>query len=136
MEAPSPKRRNGALYLLATVLVIATGLVSRKFPGLFPAALGKYPGDVLWATMVFLGWAAILPAWRTPSLAALALATSYSVELSQLYHAPWIDGIRATTLGHLALGSTFNWLDLVAYAAGIALAAALDRALSKAAVDF
>jgi hypothetical protein len=30
------------------------------------------------------------------------------VEFSQLYHAPWIDTIRAARIGALVLGSTFN----------------------------
>jgi hypothetical protein len=129
MADPATRGRNRWLYLLATCAVVVSGLASRKFPSLLPSVLGKYPGDALWAMMIFLGWAILLPTWRTSSLAMLALATSYAVELSQLYHAPWIDGIRATTLGHLALGSTFNWLDLIAYTAGMAIAAVLDRVL-------
>jgi hypothetical protein len=131
MADPATRARNGWLYLLATSAVVAAGLASRKFPSLLPSMLDKYPGDALWGMMVFLGWAVLLPTWRTLSLARLALSTCYTVELSQLYHAPWIDGIRATTLGHLALGSTFNWLDLVAYTAGTGLAAVIDRYLSQ-----
>ena len=48
-----------------------------------------------------------------------ALATSYVDEFSQLYHAPWIDSIRSTFLGHIILGEGFIWVDLVAYAIGI-----------------
>jgi hypothetical protein len=112
---------------VATGLAISAGLASRKFPGLLPTALGKYHGDALWAMMVFFGLCALLPTRRTAHLAASALAACYAVEVSQLYHAPWIDGIRANTLGHLVLGSTFNWPDLFAYTAGIVLAAVLDR---------
>ena len=43
---------------------------------------------------------------------------SIAVELSQLYHAPWIDSIRQTTLGGLILGFGFLWSDLACYAVG------------------
>jgi hypothetical protein len=41
------------------------------------------------------------------------------VEISQLYHAPWIDSIRQTALGGLVLGFGFLWTDLVCYSVGI-----------------
>ncbi len=53
--------------------------------------------------------------------AALSLATAFVVELSQLYHAPWIDSIRQTTLGGLVLGFGFLWTDLLCYSVGIAI---------------
>ena len=93
---------------------------------MFPAALGKYPGDALWALMLFAGYCTLLPRIVTWKLVALALCTSYAVEFSQLYQAPWINSIRATTFGHLALGSTFNWPDLVAYTVGVAIGAGVD----------
>ena len=53
------------------------------------------------------------------------------IEFLQLYQAPWIHSIRAMRLGHLILGSTFNWPDLLAYLAGIALGAFAERACLK-----
>jgi len=108
------------------VAVIALGLASRKFPSLFPVLFGKYPGDSLWALMVFLGWSFCKPLASTRNLAALAFATSCLVELSQLYQAAWLNTIRSTTLGHLVLGSTFSWLDFAAYAFGVLVGALID----------
>ena len=42
----------------------------------------------------------------------------YGIELSQLYHALWIDAIRNTTLGGLIIGFGFLWSDLVCYTIG------------------
>ncbi|WP_332854086.1 ribosomal maturation YjgA family protein [Duganella sp. S19_KUP01_CR8] len=105
------------------VAVIIVGLLSRKYPFLLPAFLGKYPGDALWAMMVYLACSFIRPAAATGRLAASALAISYLDELSQLYQAPWINTIRATTAGHLVLGSAFSWYDMLAYTIGIVLVA-------------
>jgi len=107
--------------------VIAFGLASRKFPFLFPAILGKYPGDALWALMAFFGWAFLKPRATTGRLAFGALATSFLVEFAQLYQAPWIKAVRATTIGHLVLGSTFAWQDLGAYVVGVGAGIVLDR---------
>jgi hypothetical protein len=96
-------------------------MASRKSPGLFPSLLGKYPGDALWALMVFCLWAVFRPTLSTNTLAAYAPTTSYLDEFSQLYQAPWINAIRATTLGHLVLGSTFSRRDMFAYTVGVAV---------------
>ena len=114
-------KRNRILIVFALLAVIALGLASRKFPWMFPTILGKYPGDALWALMVFLGWGLIKPRTSSFHIAALALATSCIVEFSQLYQAPWINSIRSTTPGHLVLGSTFSWLDILAYSVGVLL---------------
>lgn len=90
-----------------------------------------YGGDALWAAMVFWLAALLLPRLRTPRLAGVALAFSYVVELSQLYRAPWIDSVRATRVGSLVLGQGFLWSDLLSYAIGVAVAAALDVVLVR-----
>ncbi|MDO4536447.1 MAG: DUF2809 domain-containing protein, partial [Clostridium perfringens] len=49
---------------------------------------------------------------------------------SQIYHAPWIDSIRNTTLGGLVLGFGFLWSDILCYTIGIAIGVALDVIIS------
>ena len=41
--------------------------------------------------------------------------------MNQLYHAPWIDSIRHTTLGGLILGFDFVASDLACYVVGVGL---------------
>ena len=66
----------------------------------------------------------------TRTIACLAMAFSVAVEISQLYHAPWIDSIRQTTLGGLILGFGFLWSDLACYAVEVGLGVMIDVALS------
>ena len=61
----------------------------------------------------------------------ISLGFAWLVEFSQLYHAPWIDAIRALRIGRLILGSTFNWPDLPAYAAGVVIGVIAEKAYSK-----
>ncbi len=128
----APTHRRNRLWLAVGIaVVIAAGLASRKFPWQFPAVLGTHPGDALWALMVYMLVAFFRPAVAAPRLAGMALAVAYLVEFSQLYQAPWINAIRATTLGHLVLGTGFEWLDLCAYAVGVAFGLLVDRAVSR-----
>ena len=83
--------------------------------------------------MVFLGWGFFKPRASTFHLASLAFATSCLVEFSQLYQASWLNSIRSTTLGHLVLGSTFSWFDMVAYAVGVLVGVFVDTMVVGAA---
>ena len=121
--------RPRGLYAIAILLVIAIGLLSRRHPGLFPLSLGKYPGDALWAVMIFLGFGFLFPAMPTVRIGLAALTFSCAVEFSQIYRAPWADSIRATTFGHLVFGSGFSWMDIVAYSVGVLLACLVETAL-------
>jgi hypothetical protein len=49
-----------------------------------------------------------------------------------MYHAPWIDALRSTTLVQLVLGSGYDARDLVAYALGVAAAALIETTIVSA----
>ncbi|MGG0730417.1 DUF2809 domain-containing protein [Bacillus paramycoides] len=112
-------KRNRILYAIFTIIIIVLGLSSRKFAYALPDILNAYLGDALWALMIFTGFGFLFPKIETKKLAIISLIFCYGIEISQLYHAEWIDSIRATTLGGLVLGYGFLWSDLVAYTIGI-----------------
>jgi hypothetical protein len=112
--------------LLLLIATIALGLASRRFPEWQPAFVARYAGDALWAAMVFWLLALVRPRAAARRLGFAALGIAFAVEASQLYHAPWLDAIRDTRLGALALGQGFLWSDLVCYAVGVAVAVAID----------
>ena len=122
-----PRSRLVAVVLL--LLTIGLGLASRRYRAELPEFIGAYAGDALWAMMVYWFAAIALPRARARTLATIAYGVSLAVELSQLYHAPWIDSIRAARLGALTLGRGFLWSDLICYAVGVALASVVDLAL-------
>ena len=119
-----PRSRPRSVALL--VVTILAGLASRQWAASLPAFIAAYGGDTLWAGMVFWLLAIVWPRAGAVRLASAALAIAVVDELSQLYHAPWIDGLRATRLAALALGQGFLWSDLACYAAGVSLAAGVD----------
>jgi hypothetical protein len=111
--------RTRFVYLLAAIVIVIAGLASRRYQGQLPAFLAEFAGDTLWALMLFLLVGTLLPGRQVLARAAISLAVAFLVEISQLYHAPWIDSIRQTTLGGLVLGFGFLWTDLVCYSVGI-----------------
>ena len=123
-------KRNRLLYLILTIIVMVLGLLSRKISGL-PKIIELYSGDILWALMVFLLFAFLFNKKSTIFIISWAIIFSYSIEISQLYHAPWIDAIRNTTLGGLILGFGFLWSDLVCYTIGIIVGAIIDIMINK-----
>lgn len=122
MSRPRARLRHVAAAAATIAVGLSLQVVRRDLPAVFADVLG----DALWGLMIYwligAGWPA---AGRGPR-AAIALGVCWLVEFSQLYHAPWIDGWRATTLGRLTLGVGFDARDLVAYGLGIAAGLGLD----------
>ncbi len=131
MSAAADTSRRRLAALAAMLATIALGLASRRWPDALPSALGKYPGDALWALMVLFGWRALRPRACTREVALLAMATSVAVEVAKLWQAPWLVQFRHTTVGHLLLGQVFSWQNLVAYGVGVLAGVVLDRLLPR-----
>ncbi|MFC4810367.1 DUF2809 domain-containing protein [Paenibacillus sp. GCM10023250] len=130
MRARNTRARAG--YACATAAVVLLGLASRRYAGALPAWLAAHAGDALWAAMVYVGFRTLRPGCKAGSAAWTALAAllfCYADEFGQLYRAAWLDRLRETTLGGLALGHGFLAVDLLRYAAGVGLAWLADRTL-------
>ena len=120
-------KRNRFYYLLFIVITLLSGLASRHYPGVLPTCVESYLGDSLWALMVFLMAGFFFNGKSTRWIALAALVFSYCIEISQLYHAPWIDAVRANILGGLVLGFGFLWSDLVCYTVGIGFGVVMEK---------
>ena len=118
-------------YLFSAIVVMLTGLASRRFRQHLPLFIGEYSGDVLWALMLFLAVSFVLADRPLFQRCIISLVLAFAIEVSQLYHAPWIDGIRNTTLGGLVLGFGFLWSDLVCYLVGIAAGAFVELTVRR-----
>lgn len=122
-------KRSIPKYIAFTVITILLGLFSRSQLVTLPVFISEYAGDTLWALMVFWGFCVLRPGWKTWKIALVALLFSFAIEISQLYHAPWIDNIRHTRLGALVLGFGFKWSDLACYSIGVATGFLFDLLL-------
>lgn len=119
LETPVSRR---AFHLAGCLAALALGLASRRHAWLAPL-LGKYPGDALWAAMVFFGFGVLRPMGSVRWLAVAAGAFSFVIEVLKLSSAPWLVYLRQSRYGYLVFGHAFSFENLVAYAVGIAIAA-------------
>ncbi|MEN2742126.1 DUF2809 domain-containing protein [Microbacterium sp. X-17] len=111
-----------ALLIVAAIATVVVGLTVHET---VDSWAGAFAGDALYAVLVFLLVAVV--AVRAPSavVGGIAFALCAAVEVFQLTGVPAY--LSATIPGvELVLGSTFQWIDLLAYLFGAALAAAVD----------
>ncbi len=114
-------KRNRKMNIVLIIFTIILGMASRKFPHFFPSLFAEYLGDTLWAMLIFWLLGFVFIRESSLPLALGALLFSYLIEISQLYHAGWIDSIRDTTIGALVLGHGFLWTDILCYSIGVVL---------------
>ncbi|SPT93103.1 YjgA [Bacillus tequilensis] len=119
-------KRNRWIYAAFTILIIGLGLGSRAFSYVLPDTLNTYLGDSLWAAMIFTGCGFLFQKMKTMKTGLISLSFCFFIEISQLYHAEWIDRIRDTSLGGLVLGYGFLWSDIEAYTIGIAACTVIE----------
>lgn len=111
------------LILLVTVIGGASRLsITEGFPSLYR----DYAGDIFWALLVYLCLGTLFPKWSIVRIALLTLCFAYSIEILQLYQAPWIQHLRKTWFGMILLGSGFLWSDFVCYSLGCLLGIGID----------
>jgi len=119
-------QRNRITLAVWILIVVLLGLASRSHSLLIPIFLKEYAGDTLWALTAYLMIAMLFPRLAIRRVAIIAGLFSWAIEISQMYHAPWIDQIRHVRLGGLVLGYGFLWSDLICYAVGISIGVLLE----------
>ena len=103
--------------------------------GLVVTQLGHGPvagivGDSLYAVLVYLLAAVLAPRARAGRVAAVAVAACAGIEFAQLTGVP-AALVASWPPARYVLGTTFQAVDLAAYAGGALLACLLDRATSR-----
>ena len=126
LEDMSNRAKRRLVCIALALLTLVTGLVWRLAPlGLLPT-LTKYGGSVLWAVMVYLWVAAIVPGWRATRVAILACLIAAAVECFRIVHTPELDDFRLTLAGELLLGRYFSIANIVTYWLAIGVAGTVD----------
>ena len=112
-----------ALLCIAGLLSIVFGLSIRT---LSDAAWTGPAGDGLYAVLIYILVAVLIPSKSKALIAAAAVTVCVMIELFQLTGLPAELGESWPPL-RLVLGTTFGTADLLAYAGGAALAYAVDQ---------
>ncbi|AGW41063.1 hypothetical protein O159_09280 [Leifsonia xyli subsp. cynodontis DSM 46306] len=122
----APARRRAARSR-AGLLAVAAGLVLHFAAD---SAAGSFAADALYAVLLFALVALVVPRWPALRIAAVVFAACAAIELAQLTGVPaWLS--TAIPGAALVFGTTFQFTDLIAYAFGAALAAAVDGGIGK-----
>ena len=109
------------IYLLLLIFCIWLAFATRSHSTWFPAFIAKYGGDTIWAGQFLFLLRIIFIQASLVKLAFFNFILGVLVEISQLYHAAWIDDIRSTVVGEALLGLGFLWSDILCYAVGTLL---------------
>ena len=118
---PSHTRRRLA-FLVVAVLLVPIGLAVRRHDD-FP---GNLPSSTLYEWLLMCLVLAFRPhrrfVWPT---AALVAGVTIALEFAQLWQPAWLQAVRSTFLGRMALGTSFSWADLPPYPLACAAGAIL-----------
>ncbi|PRB10422.1 DUF2809 domain-containing protein [Microbacterium sp. MYb62] len=124
--AKTPRRR--VVLSVLAVVTIGVGLVVHR--GL-PGTIGDIAGDALYAVLVYLLVAVIVPRCSRAAVAAVAFAICTGIELLQMTGLPreWAAAFPPI---ELVLGSGFDLRDIVVYATAVTAAFLIDHAVALA----
>lgn len=123
--------KRNIIYIILIVSFICIGLIIRKYNDFFGSIVGNYAPDTLWAIMVFFILRLLIRSKSNAFIFVFTIVFSYLIELSQLYHSPWIDYIRNNKLAALVLGKGFLWSDIICYSLGACSAFMIQKILEK-----
>ena len=122
----------GSRIWIASALAATLALgIALRFHLPAPELLRDATGGAAYVVAASLAVLLLQPRLTAPAAAILGLAITCAVEFSQLISLPWLDAIRATRLGRLALGTTFSWYDFGPYVVGALLAWLVIRVLPR-----
>jgi hypothetical protein len=113
--------RNRLVYSGLIAIAAWLGVHASAYGDLFPEFVADLAPQALWPLAVFAAVGLVFPSAASWQVASTAYVIAALFELSDLYHEPWIDGLRGTPLGALALGTDFLKTDLACYAFGVLL---------------
>jgi hypothetical protein len=111
-------RRSAIVYLGMIGLAAWLALYARQYALAHPSSAVDLVGDGLWALLVFAAIGLFFPTISSWQAASLAFIIPALLEVGHLYHVPWLDPIRGTSIGLVVLGTKSIMADFACYAAG------------------
>ncbi|MCG2623715.1 DUF2809 domain-containing protein [Arthrobacter sp. I2-34] len=131
-EKPEVPDRPRTRRLILCMMALATIVLGLSVRSAGTAAWTNPAGDALYAVLVYVVVALLVPRKPARLVAMVAAAVCFAIEFFQLTGLPaelgnWLPPVR------LLLGTTFGAADLIAYAGGTAMAYVADSLVLRAA---
>ncbi|MEO6719595.1 MAG: DUF2809 domain-containing protein [Ferruginibacter sp.] len=116
------------VYFALTVLLFGIEILIAKFA--HDQIIRPYVGDLL---VVILIYSFVKSFLNTPYLvtALAVLVFSYAVEILQYFHVVNKLGLEHSKYARIVIGTSFEWIDLIAYTLGIALVIYIESTLAS-----
>jgi len=114
-------------FLLAIGLFIIEVLIALY---MHDRIVRPYIGDLLVVILIYCFVKAFVNT-RVFKTAVAVLVFSYAVEVSQYFKLVEVLGLGKSTVARIILGSSFKWVDMLAYTAGILIVLAIEHYLQK-----
>jgi len=110
--------RDRLLLLISILIIVPLGLMMKFYRGpgqeWLNNTFGGVPYEIFWILLVVFIWPQVSAVWAS---VGVCLATC-GLEFLQLWQPPFLQAIRATLIGRLVLGNTFQWSDFPYYFIG------------------
>ncbi|MEO8416612.1 MAG: DUF2809 domain-containing protein [Ginsengibacter sp.] len=117
---------NKSYCIIATFILVVEVMIALF---VHDSIVRPYIGDFLVVILIycFLKSFLTLAVWPT---AISVLLFSYAVEISQYYHVINKLGLQNSKLARIVMGTSFAWIDMIIYTAGIALVIFIETTFS------
>ncbi len=115
-------------YFLLTVLLLVIEILIAKFA--HDQIIRPYIGDILVVMLIYCFVKSFLNIAVLPT-ALSVLAFSYIVETLQYFNVVGRLGLGHSRMAQIIIGTSFAWMDMVAYTLGIGLVIYLEYAVSS-----
>jgi len=112
-------------YLVAAITLFAIEVLIALF--VRDDFVRPYVGDVLAVALVYTSLRAVTPLGINAAL-LLTLGIAFAIEIAQALGLLAALGVGDNAVARIVLGGTFDWADLAAYTAGVAIIALIERA--------
>nr|WP_086940606.1 DUF2809 domain-containing protein [Thaumasiovibrio occultus] len=113
-------------YAITTVVLFALLVFIALY--VRDSIIRPFGGDILVVIWLYCGGRAILT-WAQRTVALAVLLFAYSVEIAQALKITEVLGLVQGSAAQIAIGSTFDWWDMLAYTLGVSVIYLIDRQL-------
>lgn len=115
-------------YFIIAIIILLVEILIAFF--IHDAIIRPYIGDFLVVILIYCFVKSFLntPVWST---AITVLLFSYTVEISQYFHIINKLGLQHSKLARIIMGTSFGWIDLAMYTAGIGVVIFIESLWSE-----
>lgn len=115
-------------YLLFAITIFMVEVLIALYVN--DAIIRPHIGDLLVVIMIYCFVRAFVQ-WPVFTAAIVTLLFSYTVELLQYFKVvEWL-GLQHNTLARIVIGTSFSWIDMLAYTLGIGIVLLIEKRFGK-----